>query len=154
MYIKSSMYDTNMVYIVVFTNVYGKDVWRRLALFGNYVKSVFMTTDKHIAVVLCPMKKDDLSCLANELSPVWLKIDKVSDDIIEEMKVKSNVRMAEYLLDSNFIPPPSNQRHLLQPLCDNAGLTMDHVAGSYSVKQAVMLFQYAAACGLAAIGVI
>jgi hypothetical protein len=153
-YIKSPTSDTDMVYITYLTNVYGNDLWHRLALFGNHIQSVFMTTDNIIAVVLCSMFNQDLESLANQLQRVWLTITEDSDDIIERMMQGSNMRMKHFLLGLTFVPPPSNQRHLLEPLCKNAGLKMEEIAGSYSVAEAFMALQYVFAHGLVAIGAI
>lgn len=145
---------STMTFVVFFRNVYGDDLWHRLALFGNHIRRVFMTTDGFITVVLCPMTDQDLSCLVSKLQKVWLVVDEVSDGVIERMMQGSSVRMAQFLLSPTFVSPPSNQRHLLKPLCDHAGLKMDQVADPYSVAGVVMALQYAFARGLVAFGAI
>jgi hypothetical protein len=143
-----------MVFVVFLNNVSDGQLWQRLGLFGNYIHHVFMTKNNVLAVVLCDMMQQEHQCLDMQLLNVWLFVKDIPYEQLAQMKAGSETRMASFLLGPMFVPPPSNQRHLLKPLCDHAGLTLDKVAGTCSVAGVVMALQYALARGLVAIGVI
>jgi hypothetical protein len=143
-----------MVPVVFLHNVTGKQLWPRFGLFGNYFRHVLMTTDNVIAVVLCGMTQQERDKLSKQLLNVWLFVEDIPYEQLAQMKDGSETRMASFLLGPMFVPPPSDQKHLLKPLCDHTGLRMEDVAGTCSVVGAVMALQYALACGLVAIGVI
>lgn len=143
-----------MVFVVFLNNVSGYKLWQRLGLFGNYIHHIFMTTDNVLAVVLCDTMQQEHQRLYMQLLNVWLFMKDIPHEQLNTLEAESATRMAEFLLSSTFVPPPSNQRHLLKPLCDHTGLKMDDVAGSCSVAGAVIALQYAFAHGLKVVGAI
>ena len=145
---------TTMVFVVFLNNVSGYKLWQRLGLFGNYNHHVFMTTDNVLVVVLCDMMQQEHQRLYMQLLNVWLFMKDIPPEQLNTLEAGSEKRMASFLLSSAFVPPPSDQRHLLKPLCDHAGLTLDKVAGTCSVAGAVMALQYVIARCLVAFGAI
>jgi hypothetical protein len=143
-----------MVPVVFLHKVTGEQLWRLLGLFGNYLQRVIMTTDNVFVVVLSDMTRQERDNLFEQLLKVWLFVEDIPYEQLAQMKAGSETRMKSFLLGSTFVPPPSDQKHLLKPLCDHTGLRMEDVAGTCSVVGAVMALQYALACGLVAIGVI
>ena len=143
-----------MVLVVFLHKATGDKLWQRLGMFGNFLQCMFMTTDNVIVVVLCDMTQQEREILSKQLLKVWLFIGNIPYEQLNTLETGSETRMASFLLGSTFVPPPSDQKHLLKQLCDHTGLRMEDVAGTCSVVGAVMALQYALARGLVAIGVI
>jgi hypothetical protein len=155
-----------MVFCIFFT-VNGERLWDMISHVGNKYDRWFMSpaTNIHVGnVIVCEntvavvldnnMTAEERRTVQQLLLDALLFVVDVAEDCLAILEAGSETRMASFLLGSTFVPPSSNQRHLLKPLCDHAGLTLDKVAGTCSVVGAVMALQYALACGLVAIGVI
>ncbi len=157
---------TTMVFCIFFT-VNGERLWDMISHVGNKYNRWFMSpaTNIHVGnVIVCEntvavvldnhMTAEEWCAIQRVLLDALLFVVDVTEDCLAILEAGSETRMADFLLSSTFVRPPTDQRHLLKPLCDHAGLRMEDVPGSCSVAGAVMALRYAFALSLSAIGVI
>jgi hypothetical protein len=127
-----------------------------LAKIGNFCQHVVMSPSvttfvngrkilpHSFIVVMSDMTPEDVKHLEFRLLHEPMFITEVSEEELALLKKGSGLRMRIWLMESRFETLPTNQMHLLQPLCQHAGVDPNTLPGVVSVENAILAAKYAA----------